>query len=296
MLYRSEDISFSPIFYEGVEIRLCGDSQHPSVEDLECYGGLFAGDFGRLMDSPMNLIRVQPTVKSWIRRHDIVFVPHDTTLRGILGLYSRNSGLDVYERQRFDQMPAISNTVYTLAHGISRKLDRRLFTRHPVTGIVTEHKFPYTTLPEFQLTAHPCIVHMHANDLMDRRQDFPSSVASELAKFLMEDPFDWRDLPRSPCTSITSDTSSSSSSSDSLRKVHRPSIRTVCKRSRPLELLDANTLPGRYYSGAVKNATRESTRIVDEGRPVKKLRLSPRVMRKPLRVLTQRSCQRPAWR
>ncbi|KIY64621.1 hypothetical protein CYLTODRAFT_492951 [Cylindrobasidium torrendii FP15055 ss-10] len=299
MLHRPEDLSFYPTFVENtVEVQLYEDNGHSSVEDLECYGGLYAGDFVQFIESTMNKIQVQPIMESWFWRGDLAFVPCHTALGSILDFYRRNSRCDVYNRQRFDQVDALSNAVrYTLVHGIARSLDRRLFTRHPVTGVVTEHKFPYITLPEFELTAHPCIAHLHANILMRRKQEFSSPVAFELSKFLMAAPFDWRTLPRSPCPSLTSDTSSSSSSSNSPPKTRGPPLRTARKHPRSIDTSDTNTLPGRYHPGAVKNATRESTRTVEEARPAKKLRLSPRITRKPLRVLTQRpSGQRPAWR
>ncbi|KIY64618.1 hypothetical protein CYLTODRAFT_425029 [Cylindrobasidium torrendii FP15055 ss-10] len=269
---------------------------HPSAGDLECYGGLYAGEFTQFLDSALNKIQVQPIMQSWFWRGDLAFVPCNTALCDILDLYRRNTRCDVYKRQRFDQVEVLSNAVrYTLVHRILRSLDRRLFTRHPVTGVVTEHKFPYITLPEFELTAHPCIAHLHADILMRRNQEFVSPAACELSKFLMAAPFDWRTLPRSPCLPLTSNTSSSSSSSHSLPEIHCPPLRTARKHPLSVDTSDTNTQPGRYHPGAVKNATRESTRT-EEGRPAKKLRLSPRITRKPLRVLTQRPSGRPVWR
>ncbi|KIY64620.1 hypothetical protein CYLTODRAFT_492950 [Cylindrobasidium torrendii FP15055 ss-10] len=296
MLYRPEDISFSPIFHEGEEMKLSQSAI--AAEDLECYGGLFVGDSAKFLDSSINTIRVQPTMQWWFEYDMVGFVPDDAALREILDLYSRNSKCNIYKRQRFDQVPALYNPVrYSLVHALSQDFNRRIFTRHPITGVVTEHRFPYTTLPEFRLTAHPCIAHLHAEYVMRRCRHLSSPAALELEQLLRDCPIDWRDLPRSPCPSLTSETSSSSSSSDSLPKIHCPPPRTACKHPRPINTSDINTRPGKYPCGAAKNAPRETTRTVDESRPAKKLRLSPRFTRKPLRIMMQRpSAQRPAWR
>ncbi|KIY64616.1 hypothetical protein CYLTODRAFT_492946 [Cylindrobasidium torrendii FP15055 ss-10] len=288
MLHRPEDISFYPSFVDRTEeVQLYEDNGHSSVEDLECYGGLYAGDFTQFLDSVMNKIQVQPIMESWFWRGDLAFVPCNTALRNILDLYRRNSRCDVYSRQRFDQVEVLSNAVrYTLVHGIARSLDRRLFTRHPVTGIVTEHKFPYITLPEFQLTAHPCIAHLHANILMRRNQEYSSPAAFELAKFLREDPFDWRTLPRSPFPPRMNDSSSSISSLNSSGKAGRLPACKSRKRPRPLEKTsDTDT--------RVKNALQEDVRALDNVLPPKK----PRLVRTPLRVFAQRPVrQHRVWR
>ncbi|KIY64617.1 hypothetical protein CYLTODRAFT_425027, partial [Cylindrobasidium torrendii FP15055 ss-10] len=132
--------------------------------------------------------------------------------------------------------------------------------------------------------------------VMRRCRHLSSPAALELEQLLRDCPIDWRDLPRSPCPSLTSETSSSSSSSDSLPKIYFQPIQPARKHPRSVDTSDINTRPAKYHSGALKNATRESIHTVEEARPRKKLRLSPRVTRKPVRVSTQQSCRRPAWR
>ncbi|KIY64619.1 hypothetical protein CYLTODRAFT_492949 [Cylindrobasidium torrendii FP15055 ss-10] len=123
MLHGSEDLSFSPVLYEGVEIKL--SQRTTAAEDLECYGRLFAGDSEKSLDSDVNKIRVQPMIQWWFNKYAVRFVPEDAVIHEILDFFTRNSRCDVYERRRFDQVPTLSNAVYSLAHMLSRKLDRR---------------------------------------------------------------------------------------------------------------------------------------------------------------------------
>ncbi|KIY68505.1 hypothetical protein CYLTODRAFT_259616 [Cylindrobasidium torrendii FP15055 ss-10] len=57
-------------------------------------------------------------------------------------------------------MPHLRTSTYTLA--VNDFFEEDLFTRHPLTGNISRHQYPYTTLPKFTLHVHPCIAALRA--------------------------------------------------------------------------------------------------------------------------------------
>ncbi|KIY68108.1 hypothetical protein CYLTODRAFT_453808 [Cylindrobasidium torrendii FP15055 ss-10] len=177
ILHREQDISLSPMFVEPVEIRLI-EPDSGRLRDFECFAGLWDGEFWKYCRKPLNKIQVQPSLQFCLGGR-CAFVPCDPVLRRIFALYRHNKECDVTARQRFDEIPEISTSVYQVATLFGT--ETRLFTRHPTTNIVTEHKYPYTTLPQFSLSVHPCLALLAST--MVTTHESPFSLAREIQTF-----------------------------------------------------------------------------------------------------------------
>ncbi|KIY65615.1 hypothetical protein CYLTODRAFT_492172, partial [Cylindrobasidium torrendii FP15055 ss-10] len=153
VLYRSEDISFSDEFYEPVTIKALTGGAGRAI--LECFGGLTRGEFEPFRETAYNQLKVQPSIaKCWDLL--VAFVPSEDTVAAILKAFEANGKCHLSERTPFTQIPLPTHTTYSLI--VSPQTSQDVFTRHPVTRIVRRHQHPYTDLPKFTLSAHPCIM------------------------------------------------------------------------------------------------------------------------------------------
>ncbi|KIY65617.1 hypothetical protein CYLTODRAFT_445244 [Cylindrobasidium torrendii FP15055 ss-10] len=153
VLYRSEDVSFSDGFYEPATIKALRKGAGRAI--LECFGGLTRDEFEPFRETAYNQLKVQPSVaECWDLF--VAFVPSEDTVAAIHKAFKANGKCRLSERTPFTQIPLPALTTYTLI--ISPKASQDVFTRHPVTGVVRRHHHPYTDLPKFTLSAHPCIM------------------------------------------------------------------------------------------------------------------------------------------
>ncbi|KIY68521.1 hypothetical protein CYLTODRAFT_421553 [Cylindrobasidium torrendii FP15055 ss-10] len=178
MLYRAEDISLSEDFTsDTVNVALYA-REGWDVDDLERFCGLYQHGFRTYMKSPLNVMKVQPGMARFFRSTFLAFVPAEETLCDIFELHLANFHCDVSERQRFDEIPHLQTTTYSL--GVKSCFQHNLFTRHPLTGKIIRHRHPYTTLPKFTLPVHPCIAALRAGCLISFSPD-----ASPVSKTLL---------------------------------------------------------------------------------------------------------------
>ncbi|KIY64910.1 hypothetical protein CYLTODRAFT_456782 [Cylindrobasidium torrendii FP15055 ss-10] len=179
MLYRAEDLSLSDTFSsELVQIPVVYQ-EGTCVRSLESYGGLHQHEFRKIRRSALNTLKVQPGLAQLFRPVHIAFIPAEETLSNILELYRTNQRCAVSERKRFDEVPHLKTSTYTL--GIVSHFKRDLFTRHPLTGKITRHRHPYTALPKFTLPIHPCIAVSTASYLISLCSDAPPISQNLLA-------------------------------------------------------------------------------------------------------------------
>ncbi|KIY63076.1 hypothetical protein CYLTODRAFT_426408 [Cylindrobasidium torrendii FP15055 ss-10] len=128
----------------------------PAIHYFEYCAGTGHGEFQENVECSENYIPLQPRMQSLILSNRCAFMPSDNVLSNINALYLRNSCSAPRERIRFNNVPSLDDCVYTFECG--ENFTDRLFTRHPITGVVTTHIFPYPNLPQFIMPAHPCLV------------------------------------------------------------------------------------------------------------------------------------------
>ncbi|KIY64909.1 hypothetical protein CYLTODRAFT_456781 [Cylindrobasidium torrendii FP15055 ss-10] len=171
MLYRAEDLSLSDTFSSNVVQVPVAYQEGICIRALESYGGLHQHEFRKLRKSPLNILKVQPGVAKLFQPMRMAFIPAEDTLSNILKLYRTNQLCPILERKRFDKVPRLQTSTYTL--GVASNFKDDLFTRHPLTGKVTRHRHPYTGLPKFTLPIHPCIAVTTASYLIKVSSDAP---------------------------------------------------------------------------------------------------------------------------
>ncbi|KIY63170.1 hypothetical protein CYLTODRAFT_494124 [Cylindrobasidium torrendii FP15055 ss-10] len=290
MLHRAQDVSLSPLFTEPIEVRLI-DPNSVNLRYFECFAGLWEGEFWEYFNLPLNKLQVQPSLRHYLSGMSaLTFVPCDSVLRRIFDLYKRNSQCQATARERFDEISDISTSVYQVAAKFGSHT--RLFTRHPTTHIVTEHKYPFTSLPEFAVSVHPCLAHLASTTLLGINANLPFSLAQEIGLFTLQKYF-FVARAHSPCPSLTDASTESGSSLESISSV-RSTRQPAPGDSKDVKLI-ASKFPRR--TGQPVLGVRQKDAIAEEQRPTKR----PRVAFKDVlqarggakkRVLSQRG----AWR
>ncbi|KIY64918.1 hypothetical protein CYLTODRAFT_424811 [Cylindrobasidium torrendii FP15055 ss-10] len=227
MLYRAEDFSLSDTFSSDT-VPVPVVYSEGSVQDLESSGGLRQHEFFRkLQRSQLNTLKVQPDVANLFGRAAVAFIPAERTLVDIFELYKKNHICPISERKRFDEVPHLQTSTYTLA--VDPYFKRDLFSRHPLTGNVTRHRHPYTALPKFTLPIHPCIAATTASYFVDLCSDAPpiSDTLLAIERFHAFNSF-WARIPKySSAKSVTSTSSTRSSSSSNSSRSSTPSSRST---------------------------------------------------------------------
>ncbi|KIY63083.1 hypothetical protein CYLTODRAFT_458432 [Cylindrobasidium torrendii FP15055 ss-10] len=151
-LYRSYDISTHPSFEDPVKIELLSSSS-PRIRTFEYGAGLRCGEFNERLNCKENILKVQPRVARTPVR--FAFVPVDSVLQEIFDLFENNFQSLENARIPFVSVKSFKKAAYTFEPA-GNCIDP-LFTRHPVTGLVTKHDYPYPRLPLFTMTAHCCL-------------------------------------------------------------------------------------------------------------------------------------------
>lgn len=131
------------------------------------------------MASHLTLIStVQPSILDAIKWKDVAFRPSDTIVDAIDRFYKSNWARPTSERLRFHEVSVrmrhsacliflqtdISASDYTLM--VSKDQKEPIYTRHPISGVVTKHEHPFNTLPRFSLSAHPVFVIAYAYGML----------------------------------------------------------------------------------------------------------------------------------
>lgn len=190
------------------------------------------------MDEFSNIRQVQADIAPFLRSGQINFIPNDRTLLKILEVSEHNRHCPLNERialndpqvrQSFSFLFLYSQALkipefnpelceYTLA--FSRLFKRKLLTRNPETGEVTEHIHPYPRMPRFKTTANPWMTFSTSYKLCQLHNiDSPLLLRVGAAVCQGQVPRLFRphhpNVP-STCPSLTRDSASCSTSSGSL--------------------------------------------------------------------------------
>ncbi|KIY63082.1 hypothetical protein CYLTODRAFT_446835 [Cylindrobasidium torrendii FP15055 ss-10] len=151
VFYRSCDISTLPTFVKPVEKQLLW-SDDPCIRAFEYGAGLDHGEFQTESHCIENYVKVQPRLLPW---HGFAFVPVDSVLEEIYAMFEYNFSHPQHTRIRFHCLQSLRDTPYTFE--MSGNFRNPLFTRHPITGCIAKHTYPYPKLPLFKTAAHPCL-------------------------------------------------------------------------------------------------------------------------------------------
>ncbi|KIY64680.1 hypothetical protein CYLTODRAFT_492925 [Cylindrobasidium torrendii FP15055 ss-10] len=162
-IYTEDCISFSPVFEDISEQKLVEAEDTLAFRSHEGAAGMNIGEMFEKMDQPVNLLYLRSRrVHQAFEFSKMAFLPPPHTIATLQDLYHHNAKCSMSERKRFDEIPELhQDCEYVL--DILRFCDD-IFLRHPVTGEVTMHQFPYGDMPRFRLrTAHPSLASVAAD-------------------------------------------------------------------------------------------------------------------------------------
>ncbi|KIY64774.1 hypothetical protein CYLTODRAFT_456896 [Cylindrobasidium torrendii FP15055 ss-10] len=114
--------------------------------------GLEPGEFTRRKKDAWNKLNLQRNLAPLFDSYSMAFRPSDTVFKKILSVYQHNTACSLLEnRVRLDETPALRLPV-----DCSLEVDRSehnvpIFTKHPHTGEIARHLYPYATLPRFTI-------------------------------------------------------------------------------------------------------------------------------------------------
>ncbi|KIY68811.1 hypothetical protein CYLTODRAFT_489437 [Cylindrobasidium torrendii FP15055 ss-10] len=151
-LHFEDQVSLEPSFdqVEAYMLHVAGDSSvliyHQTASGME------PGEFSRRKKHAWNNLNVQRNLITSFDLASMAFRPSDSVLKSIISVYRSNSVCSVLEnRIRLDEKPALRLPVdCSLEIDLSAQ-DTPIFTKHPHTGEITRHLYPYATLPRFTL-------------------------------------------------------------------------------------------------------------------------------------------------
>ncbi|KIY68693.1 hypothetical protein CYLTODRAFT_443212 [Cylindrobasidium torrendii FP15055 ss-10] len=92
---------------------------------------------------------------------NLCFIPNQACMEAIFDLFRYNADRSPAMRHRYDSVSSFNNALCIL--NPSGGCNKTLYLRHPVSGVVTVHEYPYTTLPQIRLrNIHPVMSMLHA--------------------------------------------------------------------------------------------------------------------------------------
>ncbi|KIY70475.1 hypothetical protein CYLTODRAFT_419705 [Cylindrobasidium torrendii FP15055 ss-10] len=164
-IYTEDCISLSPYFTEPQPVNI----QSTGVEYMLGFAnstGIDRATLAKLLESPSNTVLIQPNLIFAFKRRKVSFVPIDSIVSSMAGLYDHNYASTDEERRRMGDVPELKSPLFRfniakfnypgLPH-LSRFMP--VYTKHPLTGHVTKHVAPYSDLPTFQAkTAHASLL------------------------------------------------------------------------------------------------------------------------------------------
>ncbi|KIY66605.1 hypothetical protein CYLTODRAFT_444573 [Cylindrobasidium torrendii FP15055 ss-10] len=132
------------------------------VADLESLCGFKKGEVEEMLSGEDNKLSMQMSAAQMYGRRAFLFRPPDDALGSLLKLYKRNSEAPRSsghpQTLRLDE-EELSRRISSFSLEMNPGVQSPLFTKHPVTGEVTIHEYPYPHLPTFEMrSAHPVLV------------------------------------------------------------------------------------------------------------------------------------------
>ncbi|KIY61659.1 hypothetical protein CYLTODRAFT_459674 [Cylindrobasidium torrendii FP15055 ss-10] len=114
--------------------------------------GIRHGEFTRRTHEPWNKVHLQRSLTFSFDTQQLCFRPCDEVIEAILEVYRHNAACASLEsRVRLDEVPLLCLSVECSLEVDRKLIQYPIFTKHPDSGTITNHLYPYTTLPRFTL-------------------------------------------------------------------------------------------------------------------------------------------------
>ncbi|KIY68813.1 hypothetical protein CYLTODRAFT_489438 [Cylindrobasidium torrendii FP15055 ss-10] len=179
ILHLEHDVSNS-FFFGMPEERLLHKGPTIALISHQIASGLRPGEFALRKDELWNKLHLQRGLALSFTVLKLCFRPCEDVINAILKVYQHNASCGSLEsRVRLDEVPLLRLPVECSLE-IDRKLHQYpIYTKHPESGAVTNHFYPYTTLPRFTLpSADPGLLSITAQHVS--RLILASAASAEL--------------------------------------------------------------------------------------------------------------------
>ncbi|KIY68679.1 hypothetical protein CYLTODRAFT_489592 [Cylindrobasidium torrendii FP15055 ss-10] len=158
-VYFEDCISLTRRFDQPQRLRIIDLHAVLAVHKQEAAMGMNLGEMKQRLDHPTNILHVLPAFE--FLHMQLSFRPPQHILERLWELYKYNDTCPLSERQRVEELPEFQDVTYTLE--IAPRFREDIYLKHPVTGQIDVHQYPYGDFPRFRLrTAHPAMVAKHA--------------------------------------------------------------------------------------------------------------------------------------
>ncbi|KIY61692.1 hypothetical protein CYLTODRAFT_459655 [Cylindrobasidium torrendii FP15055 ss-10] len=167
-IYTEDCISFSPSFGTNFTHKLVESYEILAFRTHEAAAGMDIDEMCMWVDHPKNILHVaSEEILRAFASSKMAFRPPPNIIALLHDLYEHNSKCPMSERRRFDEIPELEDCDYILQ--ILPRFRDDIFLKHPVTGQVTMHQFPYGDMPRFRLlTANSSLVSVAAASFLCR--------------------------------------------------------------------------------------------------------------------------------
>ncbi|KIY68683.1 hypothetical protein CYLTODRAFT_489593 [Cylindrobasidium torrendii FP15055 ss-10] len=161
-IYTEDCLSASPDFVPSEKqniVKPIAVAAYPS-HGAAC--GMVISEFRHSMDGPLNQLHLDPRLHEDFRNTSLSFCPNETSLTTLFELVRLNTGCPPAMRRHYSSIASLHTALHTVTPDPNYK--ETLYLRHPSTGNITSHVYPYTSLPDFRLrTAHVVFTILHAH-------------------------------------------------------------------------------------------------------------------------------------
>ncbi|KIY68809.1 hypothetical protein CYLTODRAFT_489435 [Cylindrobasidium torrendii FP15055 ss-10] len=151
-LHLEDQVSFDFSFDDTKVQLLHSNGDTTPLVSHQAASGLEPGEFTKRKKDAWNQLNLQRNLASFFGSYSMAFRPSDTVLKAILSVYQHNSVCSVLnDRLRLDETPALRLPVDCSLEVDHSEHTTPIFTKHPRTGKIARHLYPYATLPRFSL-------------------------------------------------------------------------------------------------------------------------------------------------
>ncbi|KIY64679.1 hypothetical protein CYLTODRAFT_425004 [Cylindrobasidium torrendii FP15055 ss-10] len=162
-IYTEDCISFSPLFGTTLFSKLIDPVDLHDARTHEAVAGMDVGEMNEKMGHPINFLHLaSERIHQAFEYSEMAFLPPPHIIALLRELYLHNKNCSLSDRRRFDEIPELQQDCEYVLNILPAFRDD-IFLKHPITGTVAIHKFPYGEMPRFRLrTAHSSLVSVAA--------------------------------------------------------------------------------------------------------------------------------------
>ncbi|KIY62401.1 hypothetical protein CYLTODRAFT_177977 [Cylindrobasidium torrendii FP15055 ss-10] len=204
--YTEDCISLTGVFGEPVGFPMFRDPLDPSLRLHELGSGMKPGEMIKDLHGPGNYLYLQRDLGVKLYFQGFAFVPPDETLQSMSEIYRKNRQCLCEDRARVKVNVATLEYKFVAAPVFG--VVKPVFLRHPITGKIIKHEYPYPAFPTIRLrTAEPILVVTKACCQLPRyprRFDPLEQLEHEQNQFFHNPPLmwfsraNWHLMPKSP--------------------------------------------------------------------------------------------------